>query len=304
MSDSRLKINPNHIIPVDPGQRFPIYTHLIKGGSYSGDGDWGPYDKEQIEIFKDSALVEGIDPEDMDTKLTVSDWAKIQRHVDALGVIKLPYPRMWVEFEYIIDPSEYAEGRQKTVPGTSHGAAFLWETPMGNIQMTVYVRLQTGHIINMHVGLDIALKDSGEVQEVRFGVASKHLEDKLKDLVEIQALWSVGYPVLYAIGLMNCKNVTVESRTQQSRSSNKENRKKVPKLEYRTILLPNAKNSKKASQGGTHSTAGIHKVRGHFKTYGPEAPLFGKHVGKYWWPWSIRGDANQGVIVSDYKVKK
>ena len=43
-------------------------------------------------------------------------------------------------------------------------------------------------------------------------------------------------------------------------------------------------------------------LRGHFKTFTEDAPLFGKVVGTFWWGWQVRGTAKNGVIVSDYKI--
>lgn len=47
----------------------------------------------------------------------------------------------------------------------------------------------------------------------------------------------------------------------------------------------------------------LHICRGHFKTYGPEAPLFGQHTGTYWWPSYARGDRKLGEISKDYRIR-
>jgi len=46
----------------------------------------------------------------------------------------------------------------------------------------------------------------------------------------------------------------------------------------------------------------LHICRGHFKTY-DEKPLFGRLKGTFWWPQTLRGSANQGVVLKDYAVK-
>lgn len=35
-----------------------------------------------------------------------------------------------------------------------------------------------------------------------------------------------------------------------------------------------------------------------------ERPLFGKYTGTYWWPWQVRGNADNGAVISKYVVKE
>jgi hypothetical protein len=57
---------------------------------------------------------------------------------------------------------------------------------------------------------------------------------------------------------------------------------------------------------GAHglSTSGLalHLMRGHFKTFTPDNPLFGKRVGAFWWDPIVRGHAANGVRVKDYRM--
>lgn len=46
----------------------------------------------------------------------------------------------------------------------------------------------------------------------------------------------------------------------------------------------------------------LHICRGHFATYGDDAPLFGKHVGTFWKRMHIRGVAKEGMVAKDYKI--
>jgi hypothetical protein len=48
----------------------------------------------------------------------------------------------------------------------------------------------------------------------------------------------------------------------------------------------------------------VHLCRGHFKTYTDDNPLFGKHVGKYYWQPSIRGKNKKGIVAKDYSLEK
>lgn len=47
----------------------------------------------------------------------------------------------------------------------------------------------------------------------------------------------------------------------------------------------------------------LHMMRGHFKTYTPEAPLFGKRVGTWWWQPGLRGNVEKGIVLKDYAVE-
>lgn len=46
-----------------------------------------------------------------------------------------------------------------------------------------------------------------------------------------------------------------------------------------------------------------HLVRGHFKHYTAEAPLFGKYTGTYYWPPHVRGNIENGAVVKDYYLE-
>ena len=107
-------------------------------------------------------------------------------------------------------------------------------------------------------------------------------------------------PAALAIGLMNCKNVRTQARTTGN-VYNRRKRKQSPKLDYHVIVLPGPAGGG-ASAGG-HRDLRQHKVRGHFKTYTAEKPLMGRHVGTYWFAWHLRGDAERGRIVADYKLE-
>lgn len=57
-----------------------------------------------------------------------------------------------------------------------------------------------------------------------------------------------------------------------------------------------------AFRTGSGSTA-IHWVRGHFKQYTAERPLFGRFTGLYWWQPHLAGKAKDRVVVKDYRIE-
>lgn len=117
-----------------------------------------------------------------------------------------------------------------------------------------------------------------------------------------KAKWAIGMvmPAMWAIGLMNCKNVHLEE-VEVSPRAGKKSRRKRPSVRFNTIVLPGGQSTKPVDRGGSRETA-VHQVRGHFKTFTAEAPLLGQHVGTYWWGWQVRGNKKNGVVVSDYKI--
>lgn len=47
----------------------------------------------------------------------------------------------------------------------------------------------------------------------------------------------------------------------------------------------------------------LHGVRGHFKAFTEDCPLFGKWVGRYYWRSHQRGDEALGEVVKEYRVE-
>ena len=86
--------------------------------------------------------------------------------------------------------------------------------------------------------------------------------------------------------LLSCKNVvreTVGADPKLQRSRRKSG--KIPLYHYSTLkMTPMGRN-------GGEATRAIHWVRGHFKEYTPERPLFGKISGLFWWEPHLVGAA-------------
>ena len=57
-----------------------------------------------------------------------------------------------------------------------------------------------------------------------------------------------------------------------------------------------------AGEDATGIKKALHICRGHFVTYTPKHPLFGKYVGTFWKPDHVRGNAKNGIVLKDYKV--
>ena len=121
-------------------------------------------------------------------------------------------------------------------------------------------------------------------------------------------------PVLFALTLMHCKNVSLDrvttplplSQKNSKRRKQIEERKKYPPFERHTIVIRDRKG--RVVQTGQRlegATKGLHWVRGHFHIYTTDRPLFGnpKLHGRYWVPAHIAGLNLERVIESDYLLE-
>lgn len=114
------------------------------------------------------------------------------------------------------------------------------------------------------------------------------------------------YPVLLALSFCHAKNVSISpepipARLQAARAR----RHHLPIERFYTLdIEPMRAVIAAATREGQPASlsAALHLVRGHFKTYTAEAPLFGARTGIYWWGLHARGDSRRGAIRKDYNV--
>lgn len=115
-------------------------------------------------------------------------------------------------------------------------------------------------------------------------------------------------PLMYGLSLAHCRNVRLvegqRSRTDRRRAE----REGKELVQFRQIVIDGTKaqRSSAASEPGTGAQRGqkaFHIVRGHFATYTQDAPLFGRHVGKFYHPAHTRGSTDAGVVTKEYVAK-
>lgn len=105
-----------------------------------------------------------------------------------------------------------------------------------------------------------------------------------------------------AFALANCRNVerveTLPTRQQRREST----RRGEPVYSYYVLRIDEKKQirARNARGEGDADPKRLHICRGHFATYTDDAPLFGKHTGRFWIPMHVRGNRERGVIVKDY----
>ena len=92
-----------------------------------------------------------------------------------------------------------------------------------------------------------------------------------------------------ALSLLNCKNIEmIEFAPRQSRASRR--RGDPPPYAYHVLRVHSFKRRRRGDADlDTENRVAVHWTRGHFKTYTLARPLFGRHVGLFWWQPHLTG---------------
>jgi hypothetical protein len=117
--------------------------------------------------------------------------------------------------------------------------------------------------------------------------------------ITVEALMEAGMMV---VSMINCSNVGMDDEVPSypRPARRRLERKDKPLVTFKRLHI---KPHKSHAPSGEHGEGGVavHIVRGHFKTYTEERPLFGKRTGTYWWQPMLRGTENRFVL-KDYEV--
>lgn len=113
------------------------------------------------------------------------------------------------------------------------------------------------------------------------------------------------FPVLLSISFMHCKNVEVRPVVPPEKLSHKHRKAYGHELvRYHVLDVQPIRRILDRYKKGTRDDLrnALHICRGHFKTFTPDAPLLGRHVGTYWWGPQVRGSQERGTLLKDYRV--
>jgi hypothetical protein len=119
-------------------------------------------------------------------------------------------------------------------------------------------------------------------------------------------LWIAAARVAAAVlGLLNCRNVVVETISpDQNLQRARRKRGHAPLYQYHVLKVRVGGTVVRGqSRGGHLEDLVLHWVRGHFKHYTAEAPLFGRMTGTWWWSPTLKGDAAHGVVDKEYQIE-
>lgn len=248
----------------------------------------------------------------------------------------LPFPTMWFEHTIILDPEQMKRTRSNQglgVPEDIDGGAMSvgvqvkpappdlmhhllsdldWFTDKAagcNILSGVVYSPEEGVQIVEVAGM-VFYDANGEMlglyniatdPQTRGALIGADAELSSNDYV----MASMFVPVCRGLGMMNCRNVTLREHTRTAFQPRKARRARKDPLSYSTIVLPDGSGYGYDEAGRptpTGPSTALHQVRGHFRRYGPDKPLFGKYVCTVWVPHHIRGSAEVGEVKSDYRI--
>jgi hypothetical protein len=123
-----------------------------------------------------------------------------------------------------------------------------------------------------------------------------------------QAMVHYFYPALLTISFLHCKNVTLQqqlSSPPRSKKAKKHSKPASPRITYHILDIEPMKRVLKTEgnieQNGLKKA--LHICRGHFANYESGKGLFGKYHGTYWISQHVRGSAEQGIHLKDYRLK-
>jgi hypothetical protein len=109
---------------------------------------------------------------------------------------------------------------------------------------------------------------------------------------------------LAAICFAHCKGAVIRENATSRQARRAAERAKKPVVTFRTIDIQPA--TRVLQEEGHISMNGLaralHICRGHFAHYTAERPLFGKYTGTFYRPMHLRGRADQGIVIKDYRV--
>ena len=114
---------------------------------------------------------------------------------------------------------------------------------------------------------------------------------------------------MFSLGLLNCKNVTVEDVEHPPKLQAKRARKgREPLVEYKVLSVQVGGSYRRlrdlTSRPKGEGKNALHSVRGHFANYTEEKPLFGHYVGQVFRMSHMRGQEKFGEIKKDYRLRK
>lgn len=113
-------------------------------------------------------------------------------------------------------------------------------------------------------------------------------------------------PVLLGFGFAHCPNVKIWE--DEKAEAVREKRKKSGKNPGQTFkcleIEPLKEEMRREAKGdGSEVDRREHTVRGHFRHYTEDAPLFGHYTGNVWVPAHKRGSKEHGTVEKEYRSK-
>jgi hypothetical protein len=182
--------------------------------------------------------------------------------------------------------------------------------PHGNIRLRCELfmtdaELNNSAVLGPAIAYEITIAGDGTFLDARiaeqFVVGDDDEETEDYQLTYLDVM----QPAFLTTSFMHCRNIVVNKVAPPPKLA-KASRKRhgVPLVSYRTIDIEPMRKLLR-SEGRSNETGikhALHICRGHFRTYTPERPLFGKVTGTIFVPMHARGSAQEGIVIQNYKV--
>lgn len=122
----------------------------------------------------------------------------------------------------------------------------------------------------------------------------------------MRAAFTDALAFLFALSLTHCRNVEIVENDLPPAVRKKREKKGIPVIKFKSLVIKPMGKQKAAKEGDKPhqpSMRPLHFVRAHFRTYTEDAPLLGRHVGRYFFHMHTRGKTQHGQIEKSYKVE-
>lgn len=176
-------------------------------------------------------------------------------------------------------------------------SSFFFELPGGKPQGPAYLQF-------MYIDESGSSVKTDKGEQMIWGMVPGPLDRGHQEFMASEG-GKLALPLWLAVSFTHCKNVVLEENEPPDKVSKKHQRRHgAPLTKYYTLEIgPIQAATQVNGSRDSRVERSFHIARGHFATYSPDKPLFGKYAGTFWKPQHVRGSKKSGEIVKDYAIK-
>lgn len=250
----------------------------------------------------------------------------MQRRLDGLP-LRPPFPCTWIEWEIPLRVADITEPGQQW-QATSDGAFVIYDDrdettrcliccqSPGRPLMLGGVTLRADGSITGTEEIPVS-EGTQNVVDAMMSPVGKHVAKRAYETNDFdpeglsEAEKALAYfmhtgavqTIVLALRMFHVKNMEIVADQPAKRAKKQRRIKPEQRIKWHTIKVrPQGKQYRHADGSSLPTLTAMHLVRGHFKTYSAERPLFGKYVGTYWHQAHTRGSIEAGEVAKDYEV--
>ncbi len=254
----------------------------------------------------------------------------VARYTGALGRVNIadevatmapPFERFWLDIDGAPDPTGTGLRAWGWLVETGDPAEIGYEGdttedgPRWVLRLTLFLERTKQHPIGpvaIHIvglaedGTLYRHPDGETVWASKLALREGEASPDRADFDMLSEYWvRLVFPALLAISFLHCTNVATTVVTPPPKLSAKHRKRHgLPLVRYLMLEIDAFRELLRGAGGtdGPGLRAALHLCRGHFKVYGPDAPLFGRMTGTWWWAPQVRGHTDAGIVAKDYRV--